>query len=171
MECLGALSRGYSSNVFPSKNEIIWVSRTYNPREPRTTSAVPVPRHKFLYPAPERLPDVPGEWRLQVEPPIYSYSRWSEEKHHPSSQSTRCEKWSTLREFLPSKERFRREQPSRWGVGFGQSFSRSFQKHPEEKQPSSFPHINSQMTRYIHYLQIPRSLYDSIFLFSSKNTV
>eukprot|EP00795_Rhopilema_esculentum_P003020 gene3020-1284_t len=140
---LGALSYGYSRNVFPNNNEVVWVVRTYNPKEPRTTAAVPVPRHKFLYPTPQNLPDVPKEWKLQVEPSIFSYSlRDCGQKNYPSSQATRCEEWSTLRQTLPSRGYHERGSAPRWGTAGVLIPPRAAREYSKR-----FPHINSPMTR------------------------
>eukprot|EP00794_Sanderia_malayensis_P019967 gene19967-21922_t len=156
MSNLGAQARGFSSNGFPvAKNDVVWLSRIYNPREPRTTSIVPVPKEKYNYPKPGNIPEVPEEWRLQAEPPIYSYSRWAEDKHYPSSQATRCEKWSTLRQSLPSRDRRSTiEGFSRWGTGhmFCTSHLPLQKSSLELKPPGRFPHVNSQMTRYVNYV-------------------
>ena len=140
---LGAMNYGYSRNIFPKNNELVWVVRTFNPKEPRTTATVPVPRHKFVYPGPEKLPDVPSDWRLQVDPPIFSYSVPAyKQRFYPSSQATRCEEWSTLRQMLPTRGIIRRESTSRWGVG-------KMPLHPQtaNKNAKKYPHINSPMTR------------------------
>ncbi len=145
-ECLGALSCGYARNILPAKNEIVWVCRSYNPKEPRRTSMVPVSRHKLVtvYPS-EKSSIVPDEWKLQVEPPDFSFSRWSEEKYHyPSSPATRCEKWSTLRQSLPSRERTFMGNSGAWGTG--PPYLRRNQA--EKKLSASWPHTNSIMTRY-----------------------
>lgn len=156
---LGALSYGYSKNIFPKNNEHVWVVRTFNPKEPRTTGTVPVPRHKFLYPGPEKVHDVPNDWCLHVDPPIFSYAVPSYQKRfYPSSQATRCEEWSTLRQTLPTRGILKRESSQRWGVGKMPS-----QPKTAENNPKRYPHINSPMTRYsssmfscLYWLRIPQ---------------
>ena len=143
-ESLGAFSTSYSRHIFPEKNEVVWVRRTYNPIEPRRTTPVPVPRHKFIYPQPEKLPDVPDEWRRHVIPPIYSYSRQDEEKSgFTPSPATRCEAWSTLRQILPSRGIVEKRIPPRWGTGHAQP-----QNFIDPKM-NRYPHFNSPMTRYV----------------------
>ena len=147
VESLGALNRGYARNVFPKDDEVVWVSSTYNPNRPQTSAAkVPVPRYNLVYPMPDRLSNVPVEWRLHTNPPIYSYSRQSEEKSfYPSTPATRCQEWSTLRELFPSKGRHTKEPSYRWGTG--PTFFRPIPTTREKKQGSEFSHINSPMTR------------------------
>ena len=140
---LGALSYGYSRNIFPQNNEMVWVMRQYNPNEQRTKGSVPVPRHKFLYSGKEKLPDVPNDWRLDVEQPMYSFSApISQQRFYPSSHATRCEEWSTLRQNLPTREFFMKDSPPKWGVG-----KMPLPPKITDSIAKRYPHINSSMTR------------------------
>lgn len=140
---LGGLSYGYSRNIFPKDNELVWVVRAFNPKEPRTIGTVPVPRHKFLYPGPEKLPDISSDWRLHADSPISSYSvQPSKKRFFPSSHATRCEEWSTLRQCLPTKEIIHREAAPRWGVGAMPAKPKTLNRLPKRH-----PYINSPMSR------------------------
>ena len=143
--CLGAFSYGYSRNIFPKSNEHVWVVRQYNPREQRTKGTVPVPRHKFLYPGPEKPYDVPGDWQMDVGPPIFWYSApLNQQRFYPSSHATRCEEWSTLRQNLPTRGIVIKQSAPKWGV----------KKMPvppvtADRSAKRYPHVNSSMTKYI----------------------
>eukprot|EP00112_Aurelia_sp_Birch-Aquarium-sp1_P012711 Seg2677.3 transcript_id=Seg2677.3/GoldUCD/mRNA.D3Y31 product="hypothetical protein" protein_id=Seg2677.3/GoldUCD/D3Y31 len=153
---LGALTYGYRRNsIYPKENELVWVVRTSDTKEPRRTSTVPVPRHKFLYPnpAPETLANLEQEWRLQVEPPLFSYLL-KRERLYPSSQATRCEEWSTLRQNLPSRGFFRRESPAKWGTGLMPVAPKSVPSCKDR-----FPHINSPMTTYVDDMHVSNRLF------------
>ena len=141
---LGALSYGYTRNITPLNNEVVWVMRQYNPTEQRTKGIVPVPRHKFLYPSPEKLQDVPRDWCLDTDRPIYSYSApLNQQRIYPSTHATRCEEWSTLRQNLPTRELFERKSGPNWGVG-----KMPVPPKTTDRKAKRYPHINSPMTRY-----------------------
>lgn len=145
-ECLGGLLYGYESQniskVHPETNEVVWVKKRYIPTDLRSNA--PVPRSKFLY---EQVPHteqakVPGHWKHDVNQSLKTFSRHMEEdKWYASSQATRCEEWSTLRQMFPSKGIPERLTNPRWGTDL--PFSPRFQPNVEKR----FPHINSPMTR------------------------
>lgn len=147
-ESLDGLLYGYRSQnigeVRPETNEVVWVNKRYIPTDLRSNA--PVPRSKFVY---EQMPDshaakkLPQHWKHDVNQSLKTFSRhMEEEKWYPSSQATRCEEWSTLRQMFPSKGVPERLTNPRWGTGL--PFPPRFQPGVEKR----FPHMNSPMTRY-----------------------
>lgn len=149
-QCMGGFSYGYRRNIQPEKNEVVWVNKRYNPIDLR--SSAPVPRSKFLLNPIQSAPaSVPQHWKKDVEPSLKTFSRHLEEPQwYPSSQATRCEEWSTLRQILPSKGIRDRVIAPRWGTNILPDVNH------QRKTENRFPHINSPMTRYtmeIHCLK------------------
>lgn len=137
---MGGFSYGFKRDIHPQHNEVVWVNKRYNPRDLR--SSAPVPRSKFLQDSQAARSSVPEHWKKDVEPSLKTFSRHLEERQwYPSSQATRCEEWSTLRQTLPSRGIRDRVIAPRWGTNLLQNAS--FEKKTETK----FPHINSPMTR------------------------
>ena len=147
-ESLGGLLSGYkchsSGQIRPETNDVVWVNKRYIPTDLRSNA--PVPRSKFVYEqnAPSSLSaKIPQHWKQDVNQSLKTFSRHlEEEKWYPSSQATRCEEWSTLRQMFPSKGIPERQTNPRWGTGL--PLSPHFQLGTEKR----FPHINSPMTRY-----------------------
>lgn len=137
---------GYSRHLWSAKlprdrhNELVWVNRWYTPEDLRTLA--PVQRRKFLAQPQPDLACLPSHWVPLPEAPLKSFSRAAEEKQiHSSTQSSRCEQWSTLRQMLPSKGHCARQAPPKWGTGFAAPPSWV------PRKPRRFSHINSPMTK------------------------
>ena len=144
-ESLGGFLYGYKGNakIQPQGNDVVWVNKRHDPTDLRSNA--PVPKSKFICEPPQSSLGnnlVPEYWRRETQPALKTFSRHLEEaKWYPSSQATRCEEWSTLRQMFPSKGVPNRGICPRWGTGM--PVSPVF--HPQlEKR---FPHINSPMTR------------------------
>lgn len=141
-ESLGGFLYGFKRNqIRPTKSEVVWVKKRFNPTDLRSNA--PVPRSKFLLEQkPSRESAIPTHWKKEVEPSLKTFSRhFEEEKWYPSSQATRCEEWSTLRQILPSRGIPNRVIAPRWGTEL--PIDPNLKHLPEKK----FPHINSPMTR------------------------
>lgn len=144
-------SSSTSCKIFPDHNDVVWVNKRYIPIDLRSTA--PVPRCKFINPS--QFPPVPDAWKHSVHLPIQHYSRHLEErKFYPSSPSTRCEEWSTLRQMLPSKGRPLKQLPPRWGTN--PSTPIDFVKQSNDAR---HPHINSPMTKYVDELHVTNRLF------------
>lgn len=144
-ESIGGMLYGYktAAKIQPEENDVVWVNKRHDPQDLRSNA--PVQRSKFICGPPDM--QVAQHWRRETQPSLKTFSRHlEEEKWYPSSQATRCQEWSTLRQILPSKGIAQRESCPRWGTGMplSPSFHPINQKH--------FPHINSPMTRYVHRL-------------------
>lgn len=142
-ESLGGMLYGYKSNakIRPERNDVVWVNKRHDPQDLRSNA--PVQRSKFLCDPPVDA-KVPEHWRRETQPALKTFSRHlEEEKWYPSSQATRCEEWSTLRQILPSKGIPSRTICPRWGTGM--ALTPAFH-HNNQKR---FPHINSPMTRLV----------------------
>lgn len=139
-ESIGGMLYGYktAAKIQPEENDVVWVNKRHDPQDLRSNA--PVQRSKFICGPPDM--QVALHWRRETLPSLKTFSRHlEEEKWYPSSQATRCQEWSTLRQILPSKGIPQREICPRWGTGMplSPSFHPITQKH--------FPHINSPMTR------------------------
>jgi len=118
--------------------EVVWVSKTYDPLDLRSTA--PVARKKFV-----ETPDFKADGQLFHEPSVI-LPKWGKKWAQnilPSMQSTRCEDWSTLRCMLPSQGHPESMHPPNWGTGMS-SAPPLFQT-----KATRFPKINSPMTRYV----------------------
>ncbi|KXJ24796.1 uncharacterized protein LOC110247274 [Exaiptasia diaphana] len=153
--CLGGFSYGYRRNtsIYPEQNEVVWVNRRYNPLDLR--SSAPVPRSKFLMESEKTSENnIPLQWKKEVEPSLKTFSRHMEEPHwYPSTQASRCEEWSTLRQILPSRGIRDRVIAPRWGTNILPNAS--FQPKKENR----FPHINSPMTRFVDDMHLTNRLF------------
>ncbi|EDO40281.1 predicted protein [Nematostella vectensis] len=154
-ESLGGFLYGYQTQgrVTPEKSEVVWVKKRYTPKDLRSNA--PVPRSKFVYET-EQLDTskVPQHWKRDVEPSLKTYSRHMEENSwYPSSQATRCQEWSTLRQILPSYGIPNRVIAPRWGTGLPDS------PHFVPATEKRFPHINSPMTRYVDDMHLTNRLF------------
>jgi hypothetical protein len=143
-QCLGGFLYGYKNRgeIHPKNSEVVWVNKRYCPLDMR--SSAPVPRSKFLLEqrTSEEISAIPTHWKKDVEPSLKTFSRHLEEEQwYPSSQATRCQEWSTLRQILPSRGIPDRLIAPRWGTNITNNMN--FQPSTERK----FPHINSPMTR------------------------
>lgn len=141
-ESIGGMLYGYKydAKIHPEENNVVWVNKRHDPQDLRSNA--PVQRSKFICGPPDMHMEVAQHWRRETQPSLKTFSRHlEEEKWYPSSQATRCQEWSTLRQILPSKGIQHREICPRWGTGMPLSptFRPSNQK--------DFPHINSPMTR------------------------
>lgn len=139
-ESIGGMLYGYktAAKIQPEENDVVWVNKRHDPQDLRSNA--PVQRSKFICGPPDM--QVALHWRRETQPSLKTFSRHlEEEKWYPTSQATRCQEWSTLRQILPSKGIPQREICPRWGTGMplSPSFHPITQKH--------FPHINSPMTR------------------------
>ncbi|XP_020604273.1 uncharacterized protein LOC110043180 [Orbicella faveolata] len=151
-ESIGGMLYGYktAAKIQPEENHVVWVNKRHDPQDLRSNA--PVQRSKFICGPPDM--EVAQHWRRETQPSLKTFSRHlEEEKWYPSSQATRCQEWSTLRQILPSKGIPQREICPRWGTGMplSPSFHPSHQKH--------FPHINSPMTRYVDDMHLTNRLF------------
>jgi len=123
--------------------EVTWVTKRYMPLDERTYA--PVPRHKYML-RPSGVPP-PPHWippRPDSDPEVAKFSKLRDENHHYSSTPyTRDERWSTLREMLPSSGHATRRHPPAWGTGT--SIAPRLQSAPMRR----FPVIDSPMTRFV----------------------
>lgn len=119
--------------------DIVWVSKRYDPRDLRKNA--PVPRKKIVHGS---LPYL----EKSFQPPEVMIPLWGRKWASPilpSSVSTRCEEWSTLKQILPSKGFLIRDYPPNWGTG-----SNPAPKYTLEKSTCKrFPVIRSPMTRFV----------------------
>merc|ERR1739848_266551 len=79
--------------------DIIWINQNYDKLDPRKKA--PVPRRKVFNNQNDDVIEAPPEWRHQVSPPIFHYSRHHEEngKLKTWSPAERCQEFSTLRQM------------------------------------------------------------------------
>ena len=140
-ESLGGMFFDYKSKakIRPTNNDVVWVNKRHDPQDLRSNA--PVQKSKFICEQPVDI-SVPEHWKRETQPALKTFSRhFEEEKWYPSSQATRCEEWSTLRQILPSKGVPDRVICPRWGTGM----ALPPRLHPQSQK--HFPHINSPMTR------------------------
>ncbi|RMX43820.1 hypothetical protein pdam_00023094 [Pocillopora damicornis] len=141
-ESIGGLLYGYKNSAIiqPERNDVVWVNKRHDPLDLRSNA--PVQRSKFICGPPDMAVD--NHWKRETQPSLKTFSRHLEEgKWYPSTQATRCEEWSTLRQMFPSKGVPDRVISPRWGTGL--PLAPRF--HPKNQQ--RFPHINSPMTRQL----------------------
>ncbi|XP_003382544.1 PREDICTED: uncharacterized protein LOC100637192 [Amphimedon queenslandica] len=120
-------------------NELVWVDRWYNPLDNR--SRTPSQRHKFLA---QSRPNIPQQWTLpEISQPLGFFSRSKEQQSQFPDLKTRCERWSTLREMLPSRGHTLSARPPKWGT------NESRPPVMSARRPKRYPHLNSPMTNYI----------------------
>lgn len=139
-ESIGGLLYGYKNSAIiqPERNDVVWVNKRHDPLDLRSNA--PVQRSKFISGPPDMAVD--NHWKRETQPSLKTFSRHlEEEKWYPSTQATRCEEWSTLRQMFPSKGVPDPVISPRWGTGL--PLAPRF--HPKNQQ--RFPHINSPMTR------------------------
>lgn len=153
-ESLGGMLSGYKSysKIWQEKSDVVWVNKRHDPQDLRSNA--PVQRSKFLCDTSPVDRTVPEHWRRETQPALKTFSRHlEEEKWYPSSQATRCEEWSTLRQILPSKGLPYRSICPRWGTEMSLPLKFRFQHQRH------FPHINSPMTRYVDDMHLTNRLF------------
>ncbi|PFX26350.1 uncharacterized protein LOC111329084 [Stylophora pistillata] len=151
-ESIGGLLYGYKNaiTIQPDRNDVVWVNKRHDPLDLRSNA--PVQRSKFICGPPDMAVD--NHWKRETHPSLKTFSRHlEEEKWYPSTQATRCEEWSTLRQMFPSKGVPDRVLCPRWGTGL--PLAPRF--HP--KIQKRFPHINSPMTRYVDDMHLTNRLF------------
>lgn len=139
----GGYTKHFWSTSVPRQpyNKLAWVNRSYTPLDLRST--IPAQAHKFL--GSSRPPcSVPPCWVPRPEAPSKKHSgRVAEgELMTPSSQATRSEEWSTLRQTLPSRGHYAKNKPEKWGTSGELALPTISQSRPR-----NYPKINSVMTR------------------------
>jgi hypothetical protein len=119
--------------------ETVWVTRWYNPNDLRMQT--PVSRHKLVALDPLPVPADP-QWVPASDPPLASFQRPRLSREFYSGHaSTRDERWSTLRQMLPSLGTPQRTAPPNWGTGLGPP------PRMANEAPLKLPIIKSAMTR------------------------
>lgn len=138
----GGYTKHFWATTVPRKsyNKLTWVNRWYTPTDLRPT--IPAQAHKFV--GSSRPPcSVPPCWVLRPEAPPKRLSRIAEgERLTPSSQATRSEEWSTLRQMLPSSGHPIKNKPEKWGTSGELALPTISQTRPQ-----NYPKINSTMTK------------------------
>ena len=135
-----------------STNQVTWVKRWYSPGDLRVKA--PVQARKFPTQVTPDISTVPSHWIPQPEPPLRAFSRMHEETTvYPSSPSTRCESWSTLRQMLPSRGFPQRHLPAKWGTDT--SIPPTWMSAKQKR----FPHINNPMTNYVDDIHVNNPLF------------
>lgn len=133
------------------QNQLVWVTRQYNPLDLRDVQ--PVPRHKIV--VPKTLPLTPTEehWVPVGDPPLRSFERGRSDLIFASYPSTRTEEWSTLRQMLPSRGAAHKVRPLSWGTGLGTP------PFILDRAPTRLPKVNSPMTRYTDEMHVTNRLF------------
>ncbi|KAF6023996.1 hypothetical protein EB796_017693 [Bugula neritina] len=123
--------------------EVTWVVKRYMPLDERTYA--PVPRHKYIL-KPSGVPP-PPQWippKADSFPEGIKFSRLrAERQSYSSAPYTRDEKWSTLREMLPSSGRAIRTHAPNW------STKPSTAPLMTNTVQSRFPIVESPMSRFV----------------------
>ncbi|XP_067942644.1 uncharacterized protein [Watersipora subatra] len=123
--------------------DVTWVVKRYMPLDERTYA--PVPKNKYIL-RPSGVPP-PPHWippRPDGDPEVAKFSRRrAEQESYNSGTYSRDEKWSTLREMLPSTGRAIRRHPPNWGT------MTSLAPEMTPNVQRRFPIIQSPMSRFV----------------------
>ncbi len=137
----GGFCKHYWAGSMPRKphNDLVWTDRWTNPRDLRHRT--PSQARNFVT-SPPPVDKVPSYWVQVAEAPIQSFSRSAEEKEvYWSFPATRHEKWSTLRQHIPSAGYAKGSQPYKWHVSKDPTLPKSISK------PRRYGKVNSLMTK------------------------
>ena len=139
----GGFCKHYWEASVPRKpyNDSVWTNRWSNLNDYRHRT--PSQARNFVT-RPPAVNQVPSCWVQAPEAPIKSFSRSSEEKEiYWSYPATRDEKWSTLRQHIPSAGYGKGSRPYKWHVSKDPTLPKYTSK------PWRFSHVNSLMTKWV----------------------